>query len=211
MDTASYLHNASQSTPQPVYEHGFLVNPASTVLFNEIPPPPEGYVSLTRLEHFARSLYPDDYDFAPWTWKILLRDMEFFELMYESKITGRQYQLDIRHVATHQTREEWLRDERNKTNDFDIYDALLDPYLWIIGKDSLKSQYHLLYVHDVRDDGYNRCRDWGTKHTTHVPKPRERERYAQQFGQSEQMKQARVQGHTVCVYALIRLWVLTCL
>lgn len=199
MDTTPHFDNPS---PPPRYRHGFLIDPASQVLFDEIPPAPEGYISLTHLDHYARSLYPADYDFASWTWKILLRDTVFFRLMYPGfPVTGRQYQLDIRHITTGQTREEWL----DETND---YDALIDPSLWVISTESLKSQYHLLYVHDVRDDGYNRCRDW-FYHGKYPSRPTKRE--AQLFGQPDQVEQARVQGHSACVYALIQRWVLTCL
>ncbi len=162
----------------------------------------EGYVSLCRLQQFTEKCYPADTNLASWMWERLLRDSKFFEWCYPGgEVTGRQYELDVRNVVTGQTREEWLGSSGN-------LEELRDPALWMVSIDSLKCQYHKLYVHWAHRDGsINTCSD----------KDRHRQ-YVSSHGYSTDMRhidpdilnrQAKHQDINPCFYAVLHEWVLT--
>lgn len=159
----------------------------------------QGCVSFYRLEMFAISRYQKDVTLALWAWRTLLRDTTYFALRYpKGGIVGRDVTFDVRHILTGQTRQEWLAAGGD-------VDRLHCPFLWTIGVDSLKSQYHRLYVHEDRADGVNNlCRDghghWSYR-SSHGPS-----------GQDSQMfskLQAEIQGVDPCIFAFIHEWVLT--
>lgn len=160
------------------------------------------FVRLADLQKYATARYPTDYDLARWTWMILLRDRTFFNLMYPKyMITGRQYDLEIRHVATKATREEWVRDAD------DVYELLSRPEMWEISLESLRRVYHKLYVHDEQW----RCPD-EVNHDNYrymVPAKYADLHIAQLTPLSEigtWVDQARVQRINPCVYSLISWW-----
>lgn len=164
---------------------------------------PKGFISLSEMELFARSRYANDVTLAAWTWRVLLQDRTFFALHHPAgDAEGRPYQLEARHAVTLQTREEWVISAKDT-------ESLRDPALWLIGTESLRSQYHRLYVHQIRDDGSvdNCCRD-GQGHL----------RYVSSHGYSSDMRhmdldvldrQADEQGINPCIYSFLHEWMLT--
>lgn len=193
MNATSHLNAVSQ-----VYKHGFWVDVTPSTAVASEASVPTGYVSVHRLLEFAASLYPSDHDLAFYTWKILLRDSTFFELAYPGfAISGRRYTLVVRHISTHQTRQEWLQNPSHDVKD------LLDPRQWIIQIDSLLREWHKLYIHEL--DGRNACRD-SFYHETYVAS---HPRQIQEYGSPELVAQAQIQGYTVCIFAFLRRWVLT--
>jgi hypothetical protein len=160
-----------------------------------------GYVCFERLAQFAAVRYSADVTLASWTWRALLQDRLFFEYYHpKGDVVGRDYVLDVRHVITGQTREEWIAIHG-------VSEVLRSPAEWVIGIDSLKRQYHRLYVHRQEADGsYNQCRD-GHHH----------QRYVAAQGYSSDMrditseeldKQANEQGLNPCVFSSLYEWIL---
>lgn len=208
-----YLENVSQLGPltsfsvplTTLYKHGFEVT--EPILLNDVAEELRislGYVSLYRLEQFARMRYPHDVTLAAWTWRALLQDRTFFKLHYPGdSVAGRPYVLDIRHITTGQTREVWLKDHLSRNTEM-----LRDPAMWMIDIESLQSQYHRLYVHQTHDHGYdNSCQDGRGHH-----------RYVSSHGYSSDLrhidpdvldKQANEQGLNPCIYAVLHEWVIT--
>lgn len=207
-----YLENRSQLGPSnlaslpsaPIHRHGHDVTDSLSLthvagLMNV----PEGAISLEEMASFARSKYPNDVTLAAWTWSVLLQDRTFFALHSpESDAAGRPFVLDVWHAVTHQTREEWM-DSSKDTN------LLRKADLWLIGSESLRSQYHRLYVHQVRNDGSidNYCHDNQGHH-----------RYVSSHGHSSDMRhidpdtldrQADEQGLNPCIYSFLHEWMLT--
>ena len=161
------------------------------------------YVSLRDLQRYATARYPGDHNLARWVWMILLRDRTFFDLMYpKCMITGRQYDLEIRHMTTHATREEWIREAD------DAYELLSKPEMWEISLESLRLAHHKLYVHDE----HWRCPD-EVNHDNYrymVPAKYAEMYIAELTPLSEigvWVDQARVQRINPCVYSLISWWV----
>lgn len=151
-----------------------------------------GFFDVYWLEHFALTFYPADTNFAWWTWKVLLRDSTFFRLMYGGfPIAGRDFTLDIRHVLTGQTREEWLTEGGS-------YDDLLRPELWVIGILSLQLAYPKLYVHDSAG-----CQDGFGYHRTVQQSPAQFERSVLETDRESWARQAKVQGLNPCIYTLL--------
>lgn len=207
-----HLENWSQLGPSnlvslpsvPIYKHGHDVTDSLSLTHAaESLRTPEGFVSLSEMELFAQSRYPDDVTLAAWTWGVLLQDRTFFALYHpEGGVEGRPYRLEVRHAVTLQTREEWVT-LSNDTN------SLRDPVLWLIGADSLRAQYHRLYVHQIRHDGSvdNNCRDGRGHH-----------RYVSPHGYSSDLRhidpeildrQANEQGVNPCIYSFLHEWMLT--
>jgi hypothetical protein len=154
-----------------------------------------GQVSFNWLERFAVARYGKDVTLGLWAWRTLLHDATYYKLYPNNGKVGRNYDLVIRHILTGQTREEWI-DAGGSV------DRLHCPLLWVIDIDSLKSQYHKLYMH-----GDNYCTD-GHNHW----------RYRSDRGYSTDMRlldakeledQASVQGITPCIFAVIHEWVIT--
>lgn len=162
------------------------------------------FVCLADLQAYATARYPADHNLARWTWMILLRDRTFFNLMYPKyMITGRQYDLEIRHVATQATREEWIREAD------DGYELLSKPEMWEISLESLRLAYDKLYVHDeqwrcpdeVNHDNYRYMvpAKYAEMHIAALTPLSEIETW---------VDQARVQRINPCVYSLISWWVM---
>lgn len=167
----------------------------------------QGCVSIRPLLRYAQRQYPWDANLANHTMQILMRDSAFFEYMYPGfrGLRGRDYELDIVHIESGQERGKWLANGGNP-------DALLNTDAWAIGIDSLRNQYHKLYVHDERPDGYNRCRDgFGHRHFAYrgVHLDRCLARAEATVGLETWHRQARVQGVNSCIYSVIQGWVLT--
>lgn len=156
----------------------------------------QGQVSFNSIEKFAVGRYRRDVTLGLWAWRTLQRD-SVYSTMHDFDIgnVGRAYELDVRHIVTGQTRQEWIATGGNP-------DRLHCPLAWVIGIDSLKSQYHRLYMH-----GDNYCAD-GYNHW----------RYQSNHGYSTDMRhldpsdlevQAIAQGITPCIFAFIHEWVVT--
>jgi hypothetical protein len=208
-----YLENWSQLGPSSLssvpltthYRHGFEVTePISISDIVEELYRSRGQVSLYRFAQFARMRYPHDLTLAAWTWWVLLQDSTFFKLHYPGGgVTGRPYVLDMYHITTGQTREEWLEDHPSQDTEM-----LRNPALWTIGIDSLKTQYHKLYVYQPHDHGYdNSCQDGRGHH-----------RYVSSHGYSGDLRhidpeeldrQANEQGINPCIFAVLHEWIIT--
>lgn len=151
-----------------------------------------GFFDVYWLRHFAIAYYPGDDNFALWTWKVLLRDLTFFRLMYGGfPIAGRDFAIDIRHALTGQTREDWLVDGGS-------FDDLLRPELWVIDILSLQLAYPKLYVHD--DGG---CQDDFRYHRVVQQSPGEFERNTTGLDKVLLARQAKIQGLNPCIYTLL--------
>jgi hypothetical protein len=190
----------------PIYRHGHDVTDSLSLSHAaESMRTPEGFIDYGRLCRFAQYRYPNDVTLAAWTWGVLLQDRVFFGLRYpESGVVGRPFALDVLHATTLQTREDWL----GSSKDPDML-MLCNPALWLIGQESLKSQYHRLYVHQTRADHSvdNNCHD-GQGHY----------RYVAPHGYSSDLRhlnaevldqQASEQGLNPCIYSFLHEWVLT--
>ena len=164
------------------------------------------WLGVHDFKRFTDSQFPEDTDLPFWTWGILLQDMLFFLNAYPGQnVQGCQYQLDVRHVYTGQTREEWIE----SVHVYDIFD-LRNPRLWLIHRRSLLEQYHRLFVYDP--DWH--CRD-ETDHSRLMVRvsphyaelaidslvPRER--------RDEWREQVRVQNINPCVYSILTWWIAT--
>lgn len=167
-----------------------------------------GYMSDYRLKQHANHRYPYDVDLASYTWRVLLSDSTFYELMFPgTSFRGREYELDVIHIKENLSREKWL------INGGDA-NELLNPQAWAIGVMSLKNSYHKLYVHDDHPDGYNLCRDGFGHHNrglerTHVD--RLLSRIEATIGLEEWDRQAKIQGVNPCIYTFVQRWVITTL
>lgn len=201
-----YLPNWSQSgtvllrEPSPA-AYGESIK-ALTLLFDdaaEMRRLNQGEVSFNRIGDFATRRYRKDVTLGLWAMRTLLRDSIYRKLSGES--VGRNYELDIYHIVTGQTRQEWIAAGGS-------LERLHCPLLWVIGVDSLKREYHKLYMHENRNDGRNNdCRD-GHDHW----------RYRSSRGYSTDMRhldpdelevQAITQGLTPCIFAFIHELVIT--
>lgn len=167
----------------------------------------EGYISIHRLRQRASWMYPWDTDLASHTWKVLLRNDAFFQYAYPGfGLRGRECDFDFLHIATGQSRDKMF------IEGIDDSDMLLDPNAWAIGIMSLKNQYHKLYVHDDRPDGYNLCRDGFGHHNRgleRVQVDRLLSRIEASIGVEEWDRQAKVQGLNPCIYTFVQRWVMT--
>lgn len=166
-------------------------------------------VGVGELKDFTDNLFPEDSNLAFWIWQILLRDITFFLLAYPGwDIKGCQYQLEVRHVYTGQTREEWAKDIIN-SDIYNIYD-LLNPYMWLISAESLQNEYHKLFVHWP----HWRCPDI-TDHTRWLSvlpdedAELEVNRLVQGGRYAVREQQVRVHGINPCVYSVLRWWMVT--
>jgi hypothetical protein len=164
-------------------------------------------IGVAALKRVTDILFPTDTDLPFWMWKILLRDVLFFQLAYPGwDITGCQYQLYVRHVATGQTREEWMKDPDSRM--YDVYD-LLNPHLWLIGIESLNRQYSKLFVHYPNW----RCPD-ETDHTKWLNlssddyAERQIDALVSRERRSLREQQIRVQGINPCVYSVLQWWMM---
>ena len=168
----------------------------------------EGYVSDYRLKRFAASRYPHDSNLGSYTWGVLQKDTAFFEAVYPGAgFRARYDELDVLHIASGQRRDKWLIDGGNPIE-------LLVPGLWAIGIMSLKNQYHKLYVHDDRPDGYNICRDGFGHHNRGLERnhiDRLLSRIEASIGLEEWDLQAKTQGVNPCIYTFVQRWVITSL
>ncbi len=167
-----------------------------------------GYVSDYRLRSFAALRYRHDANLGPYVWDVLLKDDVFYATLFPgTDIRGRNYELDVLHIASGERRDKWLIDGGNPVE-------LLVPGLWAIGIMSLKNQYHKLYVHDDQPDGYNICRD-GFGHRNHglerIHLDRLLSRIDASIGRDEWDRQAKVQGVNPCIYTFVQRWVMTTL
>lgn len=165
------------------------------------------WVGVDSLKAVTDSLFPDDTDLPFWMWRILLRDMLFFLLMYPGwDIKGRQYQLDIRHVYTGQTREEWVADIDNGV--YDIND-LLNPHLWLIELGSLRREYGKLFVYHQ----HWRCTDT-INHTKwlNLGSYQDAQRNIDALVSHDQRAAWEHQGYiqriNPCVYSVLRWWLI---
>lgn len=157
------------------------------------------------LKKMTDSMFPEDDDLAFWIWKILLRDVLFFQLMYPGwDLKGCQYQLEVRHVCTGQTRQEWIADKDSEV--YDVFD-LLNPHLWLIELESLMWQYHKLFVY--QPDW--RCPD-ATDHSKWLTRwsPADAERNIDHLVSRDERatweRQVYVQRINPCVYSLLEWW-----
>lgn len=172
---------------------------------------PKEYLELAQLYQFAHGIFPNDENFASWTWKTLLRDRNFYRLFpVKSNVIGRPFELDVRHKVTGRTRDEWAR-EIAMQGHLHRWSELQEPKLWVIGKESLMSQYNLLYVdHDkrwhctdsVRHDAYAYSMPPGEVDKLLISLPSSADR-------QDWVEQARVQDINPCVYSLVHWWMAT--
>jgi hypothetical protein len=168
----------------------------------------DGRVSFYRLQQHANHRYPYDIDLASYTWRTLLSDSTFYELMYPgTSFRGREYELEVVHIKTGLSREKWLIDGGDANE-------LLNSQAWAIGIMSLKNQYHKLYVHDDKLDGYNLCRDGFNHHNRGLERvhvDRLLSRIEASIGLDEWHRQAKIQGVNPCIYTFVQRWVITSL
>jgi hypothetical protein len=165
-------------------------------------------IGVGALKKVTDLLFPTDEDMPYWTWgRILLRDIVYFQLRHpDQDKKGCQHRLDVRHVSTGQTREEWVKHLDDSVYDLD---DLSNPHLWLIGVESLNREYSKLFVHHSNW----RCPD-ATDHTkwlTLLPDSYAERRIdllvpREQRGIWEQ--QVRTQGINPCVYSVIEWWML---
>ena len=158
------------------------------------------YIGIADIKRVTDSMFPTDDDLANWLTKILLRDSEYFRLKYPGwGITGCEYELEIRHVYTGETRREWVKNIEQGAYDID---DLLNTRLWLIGAESLSNSYYRLFVHDP----HWRCPD-ATNHEKWLVK----QPYAQLWidrlvgggKRSDWERRIRVQGINPCVYSIL--------
>jgi hypothetical protein len=167
----------------------------------------DDWVSIDELKQFTDSQFPFDLDLPYWMWKILLRDAVFFLLMYPGwNLQGCQYQLEVRHVYTGQTREEWVKSIRSGVA-YDITD-LLNPHLWLIERQSLRAQYHKLFIYDP----HWHCHE-GTNHNRLLVRtpPAYAElaidRLVPPERRADWRTQVRIQAINPCVYSILEWWI----
>lgn len=165
------------------------------------------YVGVEDLYQFAHAVYPDDENFAAWTWKTILRDLIYF--MYIGGNPGRPYVVDAIHRITGQTRQQWYK-EIAKTKAWHRLSEFQEPDLWLISVESLMKYYHYLYVHDPEwrctdavdhaGYGWTMSAEVFDNHRNHtIP------------DLHEWHQQAKRQDINPCVYSLIYWWVVTSL
>lgn len=184
--------------PAEIYEHGFLGPLYSAEEYAERARYTKGYVSLYRMQQYADSLYPDDVTLADWTWRALLQDEEFFRYRYpDQNVTGRPYVLDIRHVVTGQTRQQWLATHADADRD-----ELRHSTMWMIGIASLRREYHKLYVHKQYENGVNVCQDY--YHHRNTVQPYGYIGELQQIDPDVLDQQANEQGINPCIYSFLQ-------
>lgn len=169
------------------------------------------YLELAQLYAFAHGLFPEDDNFASWTWKTLVRDRAFYRLFpVKSEIVGRPFELDIRHKETGKTRDQWAIEVSTRGH-LHRWSELQEPKLWVIGKESLIMQYPLLYVDH---DEHWRCED-SVKHDKYLytmPRHDVDKLLASLPSEADRQnwqEQARIQDINPCVFTLIHWWVLT--
>lgn len=166
-------------------------------------------VGVGELKELTDGLFPEDGNLPFWTWQILLRDITFFRLAYPGwNIKGCQYQLEVRHVYTGQTREEWVREIVN-SDIYTIYD-LLNPHLWLISADSLKNEYHKLFVHWSHwhcQDVVNHAKWLALLPDNYAEL--EIDRLVPEGQRAVWERQVRVHGINPCVYSVLRWWMVT--
>lgn len=198
MDATSHLNES----PEEIYEHGFLGPLYPPEEYAEKERQKRGFISLYRMQQYADVLYPEDVTLATWTMRALLQDSLFFRLRYpDQQAAGRPYLLDIRHIVTGQTRQEWLA--ANPESDLD---DLRRSTIWMIGVESLRDEYYKLYVHKQDERGINVCQDKHRHKNTVQP-----------FGYMGELalidpdvldQQANEQGLNPCIYSFIQGFVL---
>lgn len=190
------------------YEYGFERERMLSIEVRERELLAKGYVSDYRLKTHAASRYRHDTDLGPYTWGALLKDSVYFETLYPGAgIRGRDYELDVLHIASGQRRDKWLIDGGDPIE-------LFVPSAWAIGIMSLKNQYHKLYVHDEQSDGINVCRDGFGHHNRGLEQAhldRLLSRIEASIGLEEWDLQAKTQGVNPCIYTFVQRWIVTTL
>jgi hypothetical protein len=163
------------------------------------------WIGVSALKRVTDNLFPDDTDLPFWIWKILLRDTVFFQLVFPGwDIKGRQYHLDIRHVYTGQTRQEWLDSLVGEV--YDVYD-LLNPHLWVIEMGSLRREWHKLFVYAQ----HWRCVD-ATNHAKWLVfwpydyARRNIDRLVSHDQRADWERQGYMQRINPCVYSVLEWW-----
>ena len=120
------------------FRHGFCepVDPNKVIL------PPE-YVDLQNARYFADACSRHDTDVAWRVWWVLLYDEVHHKLLQlDSEFTGHQEELDIRHIATGLSRQDYV-DQGGDVGD------ILDATQWMMSRLRIKVAHYRLHDSDV--------------------------------------------------------------